>query len=152
MKGTVHTNRDGQHIIEIDNGFSYTSTEGEARTAFIARIKQEFEDDYLESLQIEEAVVIIAEDGEPEEKPNLGGRPPGSKYTLEEVEAMAAEAKKNKGKTISFIEYGTDKLQEGWIRFVWIDKREPMAMYRIQLKNGQTRNKVITSQEITIFD
>jgi hypothetical protein len=72
------------------------------------------------------------------------------KASLEDVQAAAAIAKANVGKAVSFKPFHGDASLKGTIKAVWVDKRGPMAMYRIAMENGTTKNKLISSLELTI--
>lgn len=72
-----------------------------------------------------------------------------SKDSLKQVEIAALAAKDNVGSEVEFTPFRkTEKLQ-GKIKAVWIDKRVPVALYKIQLEDKTIKNKCIGSSEIT---
>jgi len=74
------------------------------------------------------------------------------KYTLDEVNEHTAAAKPNVGKKCSFVAYGSAERLAGTINGVWVDKRVPMALYRIRLEDGSMKNKIVLTNEIEIFE
>ena len=71
--------------------------------------------------------------------------------TLDRANEMAAAAKVNVGKQINFTAFATKVEYNGVIKSVWIDKRYPAVLYKIKTSDGQTKNKVVNSSEITII-
>lgn len=73
--------------------------------------------------------------------------------TLEQVFEMADQVKDDKGKRCRFKGFRSDVWEEGTINGIWIDKRVPMAMYRIKLDDPtqKMKNKKITSEDVIIL-
>ena len=73
--------------------------------------------------------------------------------TLEQVFEMADQVRDDKGKRCRFKGFRSDVWEEGTINGIWIDKRVPMAMYRIKLDDPtkKMKNKKITSEDIEIL-
>jgi len=72
------------------------------------------------------------------------------KQTLKEVMAAAAEAKKNVGHALKFAPHRTAMKTDGVINGVWVDKRVPMALYRIFDADGVMYNKIINAPDLEI--
>jgi len=74
------------------------------------------------------------------------------KPTLEEIQAKATAAKENVGHIVSFTPHGIAVPIEGVVNGVWIDKRVPMALYRIFDADGKMYNKTIEAPELKFGD
>lgn len=71
------------------------------------------------------------------------------KPSFEVIFNQATEAKKNVGKTIKFQPFRKQKVTHtGTIKSVWIDRRVPMALYKIEMSDKTTCNKTIDSDGI----
>lgn len=77
-------------------------------------------------------------------------KPKKAKKTLEEVTAEAQEAKENVGKTVDFFGFREAIKRTGVIKSVWIDKRVPIAMYKIKLEDKTVKNKLVTDPTLKI--
>ena len=98
-----------------------------------------------------ERLAMLAE----EEKPKVKLIPAKHtlEVTLEQVFEMADQVRDDKGKRCRFKGFRSDVWEEGTINGIWIDKRVPMAMYRIKLDDPtqKMKNKKITSEDIIIL-
>ena len=120
MKAIAYTKKNGEHVIEIENGKSLTSSE--ALSHFITRTQDQFETDYLEDLEVDiveapvEKEIPVVEKEIPVEEKEIPveedlftlARPPGrpeGRKDLAEVMEDAERARVHKGKEISFVAY-----------------------------------------------
>lgn len=80
-------------------------------------------------------------------------KPKSAEPTLEQVFDMADQVRDDKGRRCKFKAFRSDKWEEGTINGIWIDKRVPMAMYRIKLDDPaqKMKNKKITSKDVIIL-
>lgn len=78
-------------------------------------------------------------------------REPKPKMSLDAVLTLANDARANIKSKIEFWPFRSGIRQEGIIKSVWIDRRVPMAMYKIVLEDGTVKNKLVTSDEIKII-
>ena len=73
------------------------------------------------------------------------------KPSLESIIALANEKRENVGKICDFKDFKTGEMTRGLIQSVWIDKRVPMVLYRIQeLETLARKNKNVNSKELSV--
>lgn len=96
----------------------------------------------------EEAAKKKAEEKEAKAKARAEAKT--EKPSLDEVLTMAAEAKANVGHKVMFAPHRTAMKTEGVINGVWVDKRVPMALYRIFDTDGVMFNKVLSAPDLEI--
>jgi hypothetical protein len=85
------------------------------------------------------------------EKAEKVERVPVEKPSLESIIALAQEKRENVGKVCDFKDFKTGEMVQGLIQAVWIDKRVPTALYRIQeLGSLARKNKCVTTEDLVI--
>lgn len=78
---------------------------------------------------------------------------PKEKMTLDAALTLANESKVNVGKVVTFDVFRTAIKATGTIKSVWIDKRVPMVMYKIEVEEAGKKvikNKTVLSPDLKI--